>query len=137
MSKRAVASFDVTGWDPTPYEVEEAGPHRSRVKVRKTFTGDLVGESTADLMTCVADPANLAGGAGYIAAERVAGTLAGRAGTFVMHHWGISGGAGTQSTAGHVVPGSGTGELAGLTGTVEISVDPTTGHRLFIDYELA
>jgi hypothetical protein len=136
MTQRAISTFDVTGWDPTPYDQGVPGPHLARVKVRKSFRGDLVGESTADLMTCVGDPGNPSGGAGYIAAERVIGRLAGRTGTFVLHHWGISGGA-TQTTAGHVVPGSATGELAGLTGRVEITVDPEAGHVLTLDYELA
>ncbi len=63
------------------------------------------------------------------------GSLAGKKGTFVLHHWGITGG-GSQTTGGHVVPGSGTGELIGLTGSIVISVDEAGAHTLTLDYEL-
>ena len=136
MRQRAVASFDVTAWDATPYEQDVQGPMLSRAKVRKTFRGDLAGESTAELLMCVADPTNFAAGAGYIGSERIVGRLGEREGSFVLHHWGVSGGNGPQKTAGHVVPGSGTGDLVGLTGTVEIADDPASGHTLTLEYEL-
>lgn len=137
MTIRAVASFDVTGWDPTPSGEEVKGPQLSRATVRKAFRGDLVGESTAELLMCQADPSDLSLGGGYIASERVVGRLGGRAGTFVIQHWGISGGGGPPRTAGHVVPGSGTGELVGLSGEVEISIDAEGGHTLTLDYDIA
>ncbi len=136
MTIRAISSFDVTGWDQTPYEEEVTGPQLSRATVRKTFRGDLVGESTAELLMCQADPSDLSSGAGYVASERVVARLSGRAGTFVLQHWGLSGGGGPQKTAGHVVPGSGTGELAGLLGEVEISVDANGDHTLTLDYDI-
>jgi len=136
MTMRAISSFDVTGWDQTPYEEEVKGPRLSRATVRKTFRGDLAGESTAELLMCQADPSDLSSGAGYVASERVVARLGGRAGTFVLQHWGLSGGGGPQRTSGHIVPGSGTGELAGLSGEVEISVDADGGHALTIDYDI-
>ena len=74
--------------------------------------------------------------AGYIASEQVSGTLGGREGTFVLHHWGIAEVGVPPRTAGHVVPGSGTGELAGLMGTMEIHVDGDGKHTLALDYEI-
>ncbi len=136
MTIRAISSFDVTGWDQTRYEEEVTGPELSRATVRKAFRGDLVGESTAELLMCQADPSDLSSGAGYVASERVVARLGGRAGTFVLQHWGLSGGGGPQKAAGHVVPGSGTGELAGLSGEVEISVDANGGHTLTLDYDI-
>jgi hypothetical protein len=132
MATRANVSFDVTSWEQTPYEVEGKGPQLFRAKVQKAFRGDLVGESTAELLMCVADPSDLGAGAGYVGSERVIARLAGRDGTFVLQHWGISGGGGPQKSGGHVVPGSGTGELAGLSGQIEISAD----HTFTLDYEL-
>ena len=76
------------------------------------------GESVAELLTC----SELA----YLANERVSGSLDGRAGTFVLQHGAWEGG-----QWGFVVPGSGTGELAGLRG------DALVEHgRLALDYEL-
>ncbi len=85
---------------------------------------------------CQADPSDLSSGAVYVASERVVAQLGGRAGTFVLQHWGLSGGGGPQKAVGHVVPGSGTGELAGLSGEVEISVDANGGHTLTLDYDI-
>lgn len=136
MPTRATVSFDVTAWEPAPYDEGVAGPQLFRVKVRKTFRGELAGDSAGELLMCVADGSNLAAGAGYVVSERVVGNLAGRSGSFVLQHWGTSGGGGPQKTAGHVVPGSGTGELVGLAGTMEISVDPGQPHMLILDYEL-
>ena len=133
MATRATASFDVTGWEPTPYDEGVDGPQLSRVKVRKTFRGDLVGESTAELLMCVNDPKDLAAGAGYVVSERVIGSLAGRQGSFVLQHWGVSGGGKPPTASGHVVPGSGTGQLAGLVGS--ISQDGEKKHTLVLDYD--
>ncbi len=132
---RAVASFDVTGWDQGEPESEAGGPTLSSAVVRKQFDGDLVAESEARLMMCQADTSDISAGAGYIASEVVRGSLAGKQGTFVMQHWGLSAD-GRERTGGHVVPGSGTGDLKGLTGSVEISVDGDGTHTLTIDYEL-
>lgn len=133
MPTRATASFDVTGWEPMPYDEGVAGPQLLRVKVRKTFRGDLVGESTAELLMCVNDPKDLAAGAGYVVSERVVGRLAGRQGSFVLQHWGVSGAGKPPSANGHVVPGSGTGQLAGLVGSLEI--DPEQKHTLVLLYD--
>ena len=137
MPSRATASFDVTGWDQSPYEDQDpSGPHLSRATVRKSFRGDLTGESTAELLMCQANPSDLSAGAGYVASEMVVGQLAGREGTFVLQHWGMSVGE-ERRTGGHVVPGSGTGALAGLSGQVQIAVDADGSHTLTLDYEIA
>lgn len=135
MPIRVTAAFDVTGWESAPYEADVPGPRLDRVLVRKRFRGELEGESNGQLLMCQAVPGRLEAGAGYIVAERFIGRLGGRSGSFVMHHWGVSGDGRPPRTGGHVVPGSGTGELAGLTGTLEIAVGKE-GHRLVLDYEL-
>jgi hypothetical protein len=84
---------------------------------------------------CQADPSDLSAGAGYVASEMVVGRLAERVGTFVLQHWGVSDRDG-QQTGGHVVPGSGTGELAGLSGRVQIAVDADGAHTLMLEYEI-
>ena len=136
MTQRAVSTFEVTGWEQSPYGDATEGSALSRATVRKSFRGPLSGESTAELLMCQADPSDLGAGAGYVASELVLGRLGDREGTFVMQHWGISGGGDLPRTAGHVVPGSGTGDLEGLSGRVEISVDPEGGHTLTLEYEI-
>lgn len=137
MTTRAVSSFKVTGWDQTPYGEQAPGQLLSRATVGKSFEGDMVAESTAELLMCQADQKDLSAGAGYVASELVTGRIGDRAGTFVLQHWGLSGGGDASRTAGHVVLGSGTGQLAGLSGTVEIQVDASGAHTLTLEYDIA
>jgi hypothetical protein len=65
------------------------------------------------------------GSAGYVAIERVTGTLDGRNGSFVLQHNGILD-RGTPSLTVTVVPDTGTGELTGLSGTMEIEAEQDT-----------
>ncbi len=133
---RATSTFNVTGWDDSPYHDAEGGARLSRTAVKKTFQGEMEGESSAELLMCQSDVEDLAAGAGYVASELFTGSLGGKSGSFVLQHWGLMGG-GTQKTAGHVVPGSATGELVGLTGTMEISVAEDGTHTLTLDCHLA
>ena len=103
----------------------------ARFAFTKTFAGDLAGTSTG-LMLSAGDPG--AGSAGYVALEAVTGTLGGRSGGFVLHQAGRMA-AGTQELDYRVVPGSGTGELAGIDGTLHLTV--TDGvHRYVLDWAL-
>ena len=61
------------------------------------------------------------GSAGYVAIERVSGTLQGRGGTFVLQHNGIMN-RGAPQLSMTVVPDSGTDQLAGLAGTMTINI---------------
>ena len=137
-ARHARATFEVVGWDPgvpPSGEGTGVGPLHSSAVVRKEFSGDLEGASVADLLMCQTDATDLSAGAGYIASERVEGTLDGREGSFVIHHWGVSIDD-TRETGGHVVPGSGTGDLEGLQGRVRISVNERGDHTITLDYEL-
>lgn len=136
MSHRVVAPFNVTGWEEKPYDDPAGGPRLSRTTVTKKFTGELDAESSAELLMCQASAADIKAGAGYVANERVTGKLGDLSGTFVMQHCGLISG-GEQRTFGNVVPGSGTGDLKGLTGQVEIEVDDQGRHALILTYELA
>ena len=74
--------------------------------------------STGEGLFCgMSDPE---AGAGYVVSERVTGRLQGRSGTFVVQRGGLMGPGRAPRTFGHVGPGSGTGQLVGLTGEVEI-----------------
>ncbi|MBP1162472.1 hypothetical protein ABIC28_000004 [Rhodococcus sp. PvR044] len=104
------ASFEITDWDETVYEEPDEGPKLTRVRIRKRYHGAIEGSGVVSVLT-----AQGAAGAGYVASERVEGTLDGRAGTFVIQHGGLANGT-EQSSFGSIVPGSGTGELAGISG---------------------
>lgn len=111
---------------------EEGGaPRLARVTVKKRFEGDVAGESTAELLMSQKSPEC----AGYVGMERVTATLAGRRGTFDVQHCAAKGGANDRAIW-FVVPGSGTGELHGLSGEVTYRHDET-GAVFTLDYELS
>jgi len=89
------------------------------MSIDKQFHGDLEATSQGEMLSAGTD---MKGSAGYVAIERVTGTLDGRSGGFVLQH-------NATMTRGApylniiVVPDSGTGELAGLDGTMNIVID--------------
>jgi hypothetical protein len=121
-----VVPFEITHFEQTPYDEPAEGPPMTRGTVRKRFTGRLEGTSSTEMLTV--------GQAGYVASERVEGTLDGRRGTFALQHGGVDD-EGGQRAFGHVVPGSGTGELAGLRGDVAYAHDEA-GARLTLTFSL-
>jgi hypothetical protein len=77
----------------------------------------------------------VANSAGYVALERVTGTLAGRTGTFALQHWGMMD-KGAPDLRIAVVADSATGELAGLTGSMTIEIQPGGKHFYAFTYTL-
>jgi len=132
MTTRATATFEIIAWDETPYEEPADGPRLGRVAVRKVFRGDVEAESTAELLTSQSAD----GGAGYVASERVVGRVGDRAGSFVLQHGGLHDGGVPLRQFGHVVPGSGTGELRGLRGDAVFQHDEH-GATFTLDYDFA
>ena len=90
--------------------------------IDKTFRGDLSGQSRGMMLAVRTD---VEGSAGYVAMERVTGTLAGRRGSFALQHSGVMN-RGAPSLNVTVVPDSGTEDLKGLVGRMDIVV---TGSR--------
>src|SRR3954468_15431820 len=125
------AEFEITSWDQTPYDEGAEGAELGRATVRKAFTGPLTGTSVAELLLCGSGE----DGRGYVASEKVTGTLDGRTGPFVLQHGAVQGPGDDGRTFGHVVPGSGTGELAGLRGDAVYRHDES-GARLTLTYAL-
>jgi Protein of unknown function (DUF3224) len=130
MSERATASFDITTWDEQPYD-ERDGVKLSRTRVVKAFRGEIEGESTAELLMALAGE----DAAAYVGVERVTGRVNGRQGSFVYLHTATAAG-GRQSASWAVMAGSGSGELAGISGQIRIDNLPDGGHVLTLDYEL-
>jgi hypothetical protein len=103
----------------------------SRVHIARTFTGDLEGQSTAELMISKSE-----GGGGYVGHDRIKGTLQGRTGSFVFQHTGVMGPGGITNT-GVIVPGTGSGDLEDITGEGTMLADEDGNHTLTLEYELA
>jgi hypothetical protein len=122
--------FDLIGWDEEVYD-DGDGAKLVRVSSGKTFEGGLVGTSTVQILQAVAD-----GSAAYVAIERVAAAVDGRTGTFVLRHSAVGSAAGGDMLV-DVVPGTATGDLAGLGGQLTIERSPEGEHTYTFTYELA
>ena len=115
----AGGTIEVSVWDPQPYDSPDDGPQLVRIHVEEAFDGDITGTGVATfLQTLRAD-----GSAGFCGLERVTGSVLGRTGTFVLQDEGELDETGRVAGRWQVVPGSGTGELAGLRGTGTFSAD--------------
>jgi hypothetical protein len=126
------ARFAIKTWDETPIGEGLGLPKMTRAAVAKTFTGDLEGEGSVEyLMMYRSD-----GSATFVGLERVTGRLGDRSGSFVLQRSGVFEG-GQAKEAYSVVPGSGTGELAGLRGEGSTSVGHGMEHPFALNYELA
>ncbi len=104
----------------------------ARMSLDKTFHGPLTATGCGDFLSAMGSQA---GSAGYVALERVTGTLEGRAGSFALMHRGVMN-RGVPELLITVVPDSGTQALTGLSGTLSIRVADGTHHYQF-DYEIA
>jgi Protein of unknown function (DUF3224) len=89
-----------------------------RMSIEKQFDGDLTGTSAGEMLSAGTE---VKGSAGYVAMERMNGTLSGRAGTFVLQHSGTMT-RGEPQLSVTVVPDSGTGELQGIAGKLAIKI---------------
>jgi hypothetical protein len=103
---------------PQPPEEAAAGAAIGRMLLDKQFHGDLEATSQGQMLAAGTE---VKGSAGYVALERVTGTLHGRSGAFVLQHTGTMN-RGTPSLTITVVPDSGTGELSGLAGSMTIEI---------------
>ncbi|KUH36093.1 MULTISPECIES: DUF3224 domain-containing protein [Streptomyces] len=134
---RASGTFTVAAFEPTSLEPDPAVETALPVTVatmEKRYEGEVNGRS-ATLFTSAYDTG--AGTGTYVAMESFEGTLAGRAGTFnFVHAASTTAGSGRLGEYFTVVPGSGTGELAGITGGGGLAVDEDGTHRVWFDYAL-
>lgn len=127
------SGFNVTLWNPVSADNPKEGPTLSRIEISKEFTGDsITGESKGEGLFCgMNDPE---AGAGYLVNERFEGILDGRSGSFVMQHGGLMGPDIEPHTFGSIVPGSGTGQLKGISGSIEIVRSEGGMHELYVEY---
>lgn len=127
---QATGTFEVK-LTPQPPEDPDGDPIPARMRIDKEFAGDLAATSRGEML--MAGTA-VAGSAGYVAMERVTGSLHGKSGTFVLQHSGtMTRGAGQLSVT--VIPDSGTDALTGLRGSMQIDIAGGK-HSYTFDYEL-
>jgi hypothetical protein len=114
-----------------PQATDEGARTLGRMSIVKQFDGDLEATSRGEMLTAMTA---VTGSAGYVAMEEVRGVLQGRRGSFVLQHTGIMSRGAPQLTV-TVVPDSGTDDLAGLAGTMTITVADGQ-HAYGFDYNL-
>ena len=126
------ATFKIISWDEEPFDEPEDGPKLTRAHVKKSFHGDLSGTGNLMYVMTYLDSGVVASFTGF---EKAVGSLGGRTGSFVLRHKGSYDG--EKATAEYeVVPGSGTNELAGLSGTGGFSAGHTEEHDMTLDYKV-
>jgi hypothetical protein len=103
-----------------------------RMTIDKQFHGELEATSVGQMLSAMS---SVKGSAGYVAIEKVTGTLNGRKGTFVLQH-NATMDRGKPELNIIVVPDSGTGELEGLKGTMHIDIAAGGKHSYKFDYTL-
>lgn len=130
MTTRASGTFDV---NLSPLVAAHAGDDAplARMSIDKTFHGDLEGTSRGEMLSVMTA---VKGSAGYVAMEKVTGTLHGREGAFTFQHSATMN-RGTPQLSVTVVPDSGTGALTGITGSLQIVIE-NKKHSYIFDYAL-
>lgn len=115
---RAVGPFEVS-LKPLAMDSEPGSEMLGRMSIDKQFHGDLEGTSKGQMLT---GGTAIKNSAGYVAIERVTGSLKGRKGSFVLQHTGIMN-RGAPSLVITIVPDSGTDQLDGIRGTMAIKIE--------------
>ena len=126
---RANAAITVHKYEPAAYDEPAAGPALTRIHVEESFSGDISGDGVVEFLQA----ARADGSASFVGIERVTGTVAGRSGTFLLQD---AGSVQDNIVSGDwfVIPGSGTGGLAGLRGTGGFRADLGEGAQVHLDY---
>ena len=123
------SDFDVTDYVP---DVTTALP-TGHLRMRKAYAGDVEGRSVTQFTSSFDQTSGVGT---YVALESFEGSVAGRRGAFNFVHAASTSGTDRAHEYGLIVPGSGTGELVGIEGTVRLHVDADGTHRMDFDHNL-
>ena len=133
--KEAIKSMHASG----PFDVKvtaqndnSADPLLNRMTLDKQYHGDLEATGMGQMLTAGTE---VKGSGAYVAIEKVTGTLKGHSGSFVLQHSGTMNQSVPQLNI-TVVPDSGTGQLKGLTGKMNINIAADGKHSYEFDYML-
>ncbi len=115
----AKGTFTVKMTPSTESGFEDKAANLGRMSLDKVFEGDLAAVGKGEMLTALT---MTKGSAGYVAIERVTGTLHGKTGSFVFQHSGAMN-RGAQNLSIAVVADSGSGDLVGLEGAFKIRIE--------------
>jgi hypothetical protein len=126
---RADAVITVHKYEPSAYDEPAEGSVLTRIHVEESFSGDISGDGVVEFLQA----ARADGSASFVGIERVTGTVAGRHGTFLLQD---TGNVRDNIVSGDwfVIPGSGTGSLAGLRGEGGFRANLGEGAQVHLDY---
>ncbi|MCG7537555.1 DUF3224 domain-containing protein [Pseudoalteromonas sp. OOF1S-7] len=124
-SMKAEGSFEVK-LDPAKDEVAPAG----RMLINKTYDGDVIGTGVGQMLSKRTE----SGVAVYSAIEEFVGSIEGKSGSFTLSHYGFMSKE-TQELKIEIVPGSGAGELASISGSLQI-IQSEGKHSYILTYSL-
>jgi hypothetical protein len=119
----------VNTYEPAAYDEPAEGPVLTRIHVAETFSGDIAGDGVVEFLQA----ARADGSASFAGIERVTGSVGGRAGTFLLQDAGTVKGSVVRGDW-FVIPGSGTGDLAGLRGEGGFQANLGENARVHLDY---
>jgi hypothetical protein len=131
VTNHASGTFDVK-LTPQTSDDKSADATLSRMAIDKQFHGDLEGTSKGQMLSAMG---SVKGSAGYVAIEKVTGTLHGRSGSFVLQHSATMT-RGAPQLVITVVPDSGTDQLAGLAGKMNIIIAADGKHSYEFEYTI-
>jgi hypothetical protein len=126
MTTQIKAAFEISSWDETPFEDGDDETKLTEALVSKRYSGDIDGTSTTKWLMAYAEDKS----ATYVGIEHITGTVGGRRGGLVLMHDGEYAD-GVATAVMRVV--SGTGELAGATGSGKFRADPAGSLLLDLD----
>ena len=132
MTHHATGTFEVKIVPQKPDNKPAETANLGRMSIDKVFEGGIDGTSQGEMLAFLTEDRT---SGVYVALERVNATLDGRKGSFVLHHTGTMN-KGTQQMTISVAPESGTGELAGITGSFVIKIEDKK-HFYDFEYQLA
>ena len=131
MTQHAEGTFAVGAWDENTSAELDGKSKLTRATVTFDFSGDVTASGTWDAVMCYRED----GTAVFTGMQRMTGQVGDRTGTFVVQADGVYEG-GEAKTNWTVIDGSGTGELAGLSGTGSAVSDSPPGGSFRFDYEI-
>lgn len=108
----ASGNFTVTGGNEQVIREAEGEVRLTRVTGSQEFEGDIVGSGSVEWVMCYSPDRS----ARFMGFQRIECSIGGRSGSLVLESTGFHDGRSSVGTWS-VVPGSGTGELAGIGGT--------------------
>lgn len=128
---KVTGTFEVNLDPQEAYHDGDEGIRMGRMSINKTFSGDLDATSVGEMLSAFT---STKGSAGYVAIEQVTGSLSGKHGSFVLQHYGLME-RGEDRLLLEVVPDSGSDELVGLEGDMQIIIE-NNQHYYEFDYRL-